>query len=94
MLNAGLEKLEELLEVHNVGDSPITMRQLPEDEEDYQLLLKSMENRQEYRFVIDCNPEKIPKIFKEALGVKLMGDYQVINIIEKILEWHEIHSFE
>lgn len=72
----GLERLQDVLEKHGPGDNPVTIRQLPDDD-DYQPLLKFIENSQENHIVIDCSPDKVMQIFKQAVGVKMMEEYQV-----------------
>lgn len=69
-----MERLQNLLENH--GGNPVTVRRLPEDE-DYQPILKFIESQQETHIVIDCSPDKVMKIFQQAFGVKMMGEYQV-----------------
>lgn len=64
------------MEKHGPGDNPVTIRQLPDDG-NYQPLLKFIENSQQGQIVIDCSPEKVMEIFKQADGVKMMGEYQV-----------------
>lgn len=72
----GLERLQDVLENHGPSDNPITIRQLPEDD-DYQQLLKFISTCQENHIVIDCTPDKVMKLFRQAFGVKMMTDYQV-----------------
>lgn len=67
-----MERLQDVLEKHG----PVTIRQLPDDD-DYQPLLKFLEDAQENHIIIDCSPDKVMQIFKQAVGVKMMEEYQV-----------------
>lgn len=73
-----LERLQDILQIHSPTDYPITVRQLnPGD--DYQLLLKEIQVSGESHIILDCSPEKIVNIFKQAEAVKMTEEYQVVN---------------
>lgn len=65
-----------MLEKHGPEDNPVTIRQLPDDD-DYRPLLKYIENAQENHIVLDCSPDKVMRLFKQAVDLKMMEEYQV-----------------
>ncbi|XP_037026038.1 glutamate receptor ionotropic, kainate 2-like [Bradysia coprophila] len=93
--NESLERLQDVLENHGPDDNAITILQLPEDE-DYQPILKFIETSQENHIVIDCEPEKAIKIFKQAFGVKMMEEYQsyiITSLDSHFLDYKELGFF-
>lgn len=71
-----LMRLKDILQIHNPEDSPITVRQLGEDP-DYRPLLKEIQSSGENNIVLDCDPDKILEILRQAKEVKMLEDYQV-----------------
>ncbi|XP_055683998.1 glutamate receptor ionotropic, kainate 2-like [Lutzomyia longipalpis] len=71
----GLMRLKDVLQIHGPQDSPITVRQLGDDP-DYRPLLKEIQTSGETNIVLDCEPDKILDILRQAQEVKLMEDYQ------------------
>ncbi|XP_059618967.1 glutamate receptor ionotropic, kainate 2-like [Phlebotomus argentipes] len=71
----GLMRLKDVLQIHGPQDSPITVRQLGEDP-DYRPLLKEIQTSGENNIVLDCEPDKILDILRQAREVKLLEDYQ------------------
>lgn len=74
--NYGLMRLQDILQIHNPEDSPITVRQLSTDT-DYKILLKEISHSAETRIVLDCSVDKIIEILKQASEVRLLEEYQV-----------------
>lgn len=72
-----LERLVEILQMHNPEDSPVTIRQLPSGTDDYLPLLKQIKVSLENRIIIDCTPEKVMELLRQATLVNMMEDYQV-----------------
>lgn len=72
----GFERLQDILERHGPEGNPVTIRQLPDDD-DYLPLLKDIANSGENHIIIDCSPDKVMQIFKQAVSVKMMEEYQV-----------------
>ncbi len=72
-----MEKLQDILEIHGPRDNRVILRQLPDNDDDYQVLLKLVASSKENRLVIDCSPDKAMKILSHAFGVKMMQEYQV-----------------
>lgn len=64
-----------MLQIHGPSDHPVTVRQLGASN-DYQPLLKEIEVSGETHIILDCSPDKIMNILKQAVGVKMMEDYQ------------------
>lgn len=71
-----LVRLHDVLQIHSPGDNPVTVRELPADS-DYKPLLKEVALSGETRILLDCSPEKIEEIIRQAIGVKMMEEYQV-----------------
>lgn len=63
--------------MHDPDDSPVTIRQLPSGTDDFLPLLKEIKVSTENRIIIDCTPEKVMELLKQATLVKMMEDYQV-----------------
>ncbi|KAK9880188.1 hypothetical protein WA026_010060 [Henosepilachna vigintioctopunctata] len=72
--NEGLVRLQELLKAHGPSDYPITVRQLSVGS-DYRPLLKQIKNSAESHIVLDCTPEKIYDVLKQAQQIGMMSDY-------------------
>lgn len=89
-----MEKLQEVLQIHEPGSKPITVRQLsPSD--DYQPLLKEIEMSGVSHIILDCSPAKIMRIFKQAVGVKMMEEYQnyfITSLDAHTLDFSELMS--
>ena len=73
-------RLKDILQIHGPQDSPITVRQLEADCEDYRPLLKEIQSSGENNIVLDCEPEKILQILNQAKEVKMLEDYQVVVV--------------
>lgn len=71
-----LIRLHDVLQIHGPSDNPVTVRELPQDN-DYKPLLKEVAISGETRILLDCSPEKIVEIVRQAIGVKMMEEYQV-----------------
>lgn len=78
----GLERLQDVLQINEPNDYPVTVRQLGPDD-NYQPLLKQIEMAGENHIILDCSPEKVMNILKQAIGVKMMEEYQVNNELHK-----------
>lgn len=63
--------------MHETNDQPVTIRQLPPDTDDYQSLLKKIKDTTENRIIIDCAPQKLMLLLKQAIEVGMLEDYQV-----------------
>lgn len=72
-----LERLVEILQMHDPEDTPVTIRQLPTDTNDYLPLLKEIKISTENRIIIDCTPEIVMELLRQATLVKMLEDYQV-----------------
>lgn len=72
-------RLKDILQIHSPHDSPITVRQLGDDP-DYRPLLKEIQSSGENYIVLDCEPEKILDVLRQAQEVKMLEDYQVVNL--------------
>lgn len=77
-----MEKLQDVLQIHEPYDNPVTVRQIGPGE-DYQPLLKEIEVSGENHIILDCSPDKIMNILKQAIGVKMMEEYQVSKIFNQ-----------
>lgn len=75
--NNSLEQLQDVLQIHESTDKPVTVRQLGLTD-DYKPLLKEIKVSGESRIVINCNPEKVLKLLQQAAEVKMLEEYQVI----------------
>lgn len=75
-----LERLVEILQMHDPEDTPVTIRQLPTDTNDYLPLLKEIKTSTENRIIIDCTPEITMELLKQAISVDMLDDYQVSNV--------------
>lgn len=71
-------RLKDILQIHGPQDSPITVRQLGADP-DYRPLLKEIQSSGENNIVLDCEPEKILDVLRQAKEVKMLEDYQVVT---------------
>lgn len=63
------------MQIHGPTDSPVTVRQLGATD-DYQPLLKDIEISGANHIILDCSPDKVMNILKQAVGVKMMEEYQ------------------
>lgn len=71
-------RLKDILQIHSPQDAPITVRRLGDDP-DYRPLLKEIQSSGENNIVLDCEPEKILDILRQAKEVKMLEDYQVVT---------------
>lgn len=69
-----LIRLQGVLQGRNMGDNPITVRQL-EAGKDYRPLLKEIKLSTETKIILDCAPENILDILRAAVNVKMMDVY-------------------
>lgn len=74
--NNSLMRLQDILQIHNPEDSPVTVRQLG-DESDYKPLLKEIYYSGESRILLDCSADKVVEILRQAAEVRLLEEYQV-----------------
>lgn len=91
----GLERLQEVLQIHEPNDHPVTVRQLGLGN-DYQPLLKEIELSGETHIILDCSPIKIMNIMKQAIGVKMMEEYQsyiITSLDAHTLDFAELKFF-
>lgn len=75
-IELALMRLKDILQIHGPNDFPITVRQLGDDG-DYRPLLKEIKTSGENNIVLDCEPEKILDILRQAKEVNMLEDYQV-----------------
>lgn len=71
----GLMKMQDILQLHNPGDHPIMVRQLPDDG-DYKPLLKEIATLSETHIILDCSLDKVVEVLSQAKTVKMFGIYQ------------------
>lgn len=76
--NDNLERLQEVLQIHGPDDNPVTVRQLSDDG-DYKPLLKEIQLSGESYIILDCSPDKVMEILRQATTVKMMEEYQVTD---------------
>lgn len=76
-------RLKDILLIHGPQDFPITVRQLG-TEPDYRPLLKEIQSSGENNIVLDCAPNKILDVLRQAKEVKMLEDYQVVTLHECI----------
>lgn len=74
-----LQRLQDVLQIHGPNDNPVTVRQLAVDD-DHQSLLKEVYLSGETHIILDCSPEKLAEVLKQAAGVKMMQEYQTYLI--------------
>lgn len=67
----------EILQLHDPQGSPVKIRQLPPDTDDFMNLLKEIKASMEKRILIDCSPENVLNLLKQAVVVGLVAEYQV-----------------
>lgn len=71
-----LMRLQDVLEIHGPGDSPITVRQIGAGP-DYRPLLKEVHSSGETRIIIDCaQPELVLELLRQGRDVKMLEEYQ------------------
>lgn len=85
--NYSLMRLEDVLQMHTPNDSPLVVRQLPDDG-DYKPLLKDLSAMGETRIILDCSSEKVLDVLNQAAAVKMLQEYQ--NYIITSLNAHTI----
>lgn len=73
-------RLKDVLQLHGPQDSPITVRQLGEDP-DYRPLLKEISSSGENNIVLECEPDKILDVLRQAKEVKMLEEYQVVILL-------------
>lgn len=71
-----LERLQDVLQIHGPDDNPVTVRQLSPNG-DYKPLLKDIQLSGESYIILDCSPDKVMEILRQATTVKMMEEYQV-----------------
>ncbi len=76
-----LERLVEILQIHDATDSKVSIYQLPSDTEDYLPLLKQVKTLTENRIIIDCKPEKVMSLLRQAILVGMLDDYRVCLLL-------------
>lgn len=69
-------RLQDVLQIHEPSDTPITVRHIGESP-DYRPLLKEILNSGETHIILDCAPDKILEIFCQGGDVKMLEEYQV-----------------
>lgn len=74
-----LMRLKDILLIHGPQDFPITVRQLG-SEPDHRPLLKEIQSSGENNIILDCAPEKILDVLRQAKEVKMLEDYQVVTL--------------
>ncbi len=72
-----MERLVEILQIHDPSDSPVTIHQLPSDTDDSLELLKKIKFSPENRIIIDCTPNKVMSVLKQAMSIGMMDGYWV-----------------
>nr|KAG5694073.1 hypothetical protein BaRGS_033692 [Batillaria attramentaria] len=72
--NDGLTRVQEVLKAADQKPAMITVRKLQMVNNDYVNLLKDLKDKGEYRFIIDCNVDKVRKILYAALKVRMISD--------------------
>ncbi|XP_037025793.1 glutamate receptor ionotropic, kainate 2-like isoform X2 [Bradysia coprophila] len=83
--------------MHDPQDSPITIRQLPPDTDDYMPFLKEIKASTEKRMIIDCSPEKVTELLKQAIIVNMTKDYQsyiITSLDSHMLDFPDLKSIE
>lgn len=56
-------------------DTPFTITQLPETP-DYRSLLKDIKNAKEVHVILDCSPDKVLEILRQAKTLDMLNEYQ------------------
>lgn len=72
-----LMRLKDILQIHDPGDHPITVRQIGSDP-DYRPLLKEIQTSGESHIILDINVNKIMSLLRQAKEVKMLEEYQVL----------------
>lgn len=75
-----LERMHDILEQHEPSDPPVTLYQLPVDDDDFQPLLKSIQVSGANNIILDCSEDKIMQIMKQAEQLKILEAYEVLYI--------------
>lgn len=70
--------MQDVLQIHEPSDSPITVRQIGAGP-DYRPLLKEILNSGETHIIMDCATDIILEIFRQGGDVKMLEEYQVKN---------------
>ncbi|KAG4075834.1 hypothetical protein HA402_003660 [Bradysia odoriphaga] len=92
-----LERLVDILQMHDPQDSPITVRQLPPDTDDYMPFLKKIKSSSDKRMIIDCTPEKVTELLKQAIILGMMEVYQsyiITSLDSHMLDFPELKSIK
>lgn len=72
--NDGLTRVQEVLKAADEQPAMITVRKLQIVNNDYVNLLKDLKDKGEYRFIIDCDVDKVRKILYAALKVRMISE--------------------
>ncbi|KAJ6638984.1 Glutamate receptor ionotropic, kainate 2 [Pseudolycoriella hygida] len=90
-----LEKLVEILQMHKPNDSPVSIRQLPADTDNYLPLLKEIRASAENRIIIDCSPDKVMQLLQQATLVKMAVNnlnYIITSLDSHILDFSDLFN--
>lgn len=74
-----LERLQDVLQIHDPTRNPVTVYQLPPgdaDEVDYKPLLKHIRRSGESNILIDCAPAKVLRLINQAVDVNMTKEYE------------------
>lgn len=74
-----LERLQDVLQIHDPTKNPVTVHQLPPgdgDDVDYKPLLKLIEKSGDSNILIDCAPAKVLRLLNQAVDVNLTREYE------------------
>ncbi|NP_001191543.1 glutamate receptor subunit protein GluR7 precursor [Aplysia californica] len=72
--NEGLTRLQEVLKAAERTPAQITVRKLEMVNSDYLVLLKELQNRGEYRFIVDCNVKTVTRFLHAGLKLKMISE--------------------
>lgn len=76
-----LLQLQDVLQIGEPNSNPTTVMQLPSDTNDYRPFIKGIKTSTDNCVVLHCSLDKVLAILKQANGLKMLGEYQVRNII-------------
>lgn len=91
-------RLKDILQINGPNDRPITLRQIHtlDTANDYRPLLKEIQKSGEGHIIIECHPDRIIDILKQADEVKMMGEYQsyiLTSLNAHTIDFDEIRTF-
>lgn len=78
-----LIRLQGVLKLKGINDQPIAIRQLDPDG-DHRTLLKEVQISGESHIILQCKPEKVLSVLRQAKEVKMMEDYQSYIITDLV----------